>query len=93
MDAPPSAAESLPALYRAILDVIADLERRGLRVDAVRIRAEATAIYSRAWDDAGRRRLTHLHARAWRLLAGVDDRRPAHRRSWRREALPRPSTR
>jgi hypothetical protein len=93
MDAPPSAAESLPALYRAILDVIADLERQGRRVEAVRIRAQAAAVYSRAWDDSGRRRLTQLHTRAWRLLEGADDRHVVRRRSWRRQPLARPATR
>lgn len=73
--------ESLPALYRAILDVVADLERRGRRSDAVRIRAAAAAAYSTAWDDSGRRRLAQLHLRAWRLVQGEDE-RPAGR-SWR----------
>ena len=84
MDSTIPPAESLPALYRAILDVVAELERRGRRGDAVRIRADATAVYSDAWDDAGRRRLTQLHVRAWRLVQGLDERRDAGIRSWRR---------
>lgn len=53
-------AEELPALYRAILDRVADLEASGERAEAGRIRREATAAYSRAWDDRARRRLTSL---------------------------------
>ena len=93
MDSAPSHAESLPALYRAILDVVADLERRGRRGDAVRIRADAAAVYSRAWDDNGRRQLSQLHGRAWRLLQGADDRHSIGPRSWRRAAVPGRATR
>ena len=77
-------AESLPALYRAILDMVAELERRGRRADAVRIRSQAAAAYSTAWDEAGRRRLTQLHVRAWRLVQGPADRREVRRPAWRR---------
>lgn len=93
MDSTAPPAESLPALYRAILDAIADLERRGRRADALRIRAEAAAVYSTAWDDAGRRRLTQLHARAWRLVQGSDERRIARRPTWRRAPSIRPAER
>jgi hypothetical protein len=86
MDSTIPSAESLPALYRAILDVVAELERRGRRVDAVRIRADAAAAYSNAWDEPGRRRLSQLHMRAWRLVQGLDQRRDPGRRSWRRAA-------
>jgi hypothetical protein len=78
-------AEDLPALYRAILDAVADLERRGRRVDARRIRSEATAAYSSSWDEAGRRRLEQLHAQAWRLIAGSEEHQ-ARRIGWRRPA-------
>ena len=53
-------AEELPALYRAILDRVAELEASGQRAEAGRIRRKATAAYSRAWDDRARRRLTDL---------------------------------
>jgi hypothetical protein len=53
-------AEDMPALYRAILDRVAALEAAGKRSEAARVRREATAAYSRAWDDRTRRRLTHL---------------------------------
>lgn len=53
-------AEELPALYRAILDAVARLEATGQRRHAARVRRDATAAYSRAWDDRARRRLTIL---------------------------------
>lgn len=56
----PAPAELLPFRYRTILDGIADLEARGRRRDAIRIRAQATRAYSRAWD-----------ARALRTLDGL----------------------
>ena len=53
-------AEELPALYRAILDRVAELEAAGARTEAARVRRDATAAYSRAWDERSRRRLTAL---------------------------------
>ena len=67
-------AEGLPALYRAILDAVAELEHAGERSEAGRVRADATRAYSRAWDEVTRRRLAQLHVRARRTLDG--DRRP-----------------
>jgi hypothetical protein len=60
--------EDLPALYRAILDAVAELERRGGRAEAARIRSDATAAYSRSWDEVSRRRLDQLHLRARRSI-------------------------
>jgi hypothetical protein len=60
---PNSLAEELPSLYRAILDRVAELEAAGHRTEAARMRSSATQIYSRAWDDRARRRLTALLAR------------------------------
>ena len=65
-------AEDLPELYRAILDRVADLERIGARRDAGLIRANATRVYSDAWDERARRRLLTLLARANRGLAAPD---------------------
>lgn len=62
-------AEDLPEIYRATLDRVADLERIGARRDAGRIRASATKAYSDAWDEAARRHLLALLARAERGLA------------------------
>jgi hypothetical protein len=57
---PNSAAEELPALYRAILDRVGQLEAVGQRQVANRVRADAIKIYSRAWDERARRELTAL---------------------------------
>lgn len=63
---PNAPAEELPALYRAILDRVAHLEATGHRAEALRIRADATKAYSRAWDDRARRQLEALLRRAER---------------------------
>lgn len=57
---PNSVSEELPALYRAILDRVAQLASSGERSTANRVRAEATRIYSRRWDDRARRHLEDL---------------------------------
>jgi len=63
---PHSPAEELPALYRAILDRVAELEASGERADAARVRSAATRSYSRAWDDRARRELDSMLRRAER---------------------------
>jgi sigma54-dependent transcription regulator len=57
---PTSAAEELPGLYRAVLDRVGELEASGRRDLANTVRAEATRIYSRSWDDHARRALLAL---------------------------------
>jgi len=57
---PNSAAEELPALYRAVLDRVAELESGGRRDLANQVRADAIRIYSRSWDDRARRELQAL---------------------------------
>ena len=59
-----SPAEELPALYRAILDRVAELEEAGQRARAARLRSDATAAYSRAWDERARRRMETLLRRS-----------------------------
>jgi hypothetical protein len=66
---PKSRAEDLPTLYRAILDRVALLESAGDRREAARVRSDATAAYSRAWDDRARRELESLLRRAERPTA------------------------
>ena len=61
---PNSAAEDLPALYRAVLDRVAQLEASGKRDLANLVRADATRIYSRAWDERARRELDSLLRRS-----------------------------
>jgi hypothetical protein len=81
----PTLAEDLPELYRAILDRVADLEHIGARRDAARIRSAATRAYSDAWNEATRRQLVGLQARAVRGLAV-----PSRPRGWslRRRSVP-----
>lgn len=64
-----SPAEELPALYRAILDRVAELEADGERATAARLRSDATDAYSRAWDERARRRLEALLRRSDRDAA------------------------
>jgi len=63
-----SAAEQLPALYRAILDQVAELERLGQRSAAARFRSDAITTYSRSWDASGRRRLEAILRRTERAI-------------------------
>jgi hypothetical protein len=64
-----SAAEELPALYRAILDRVARMEASGERAAAARLRSDATRAYSRAWDEKARRRLQQLLDRVERPIS------------------------
>jgi hypothetical protein len=57
---PKSAAEELPSLYRAVLERVGELEAGGRRDVANAVRAEATRIYSRSWDDNARTALLAL---------------------------------
>lgn len=66
---PNSPADDLPALYRAILDRVAELEAAGQRSEATLVRADATRAYSRAWDGKARRQLEALLRRAVRPTA------------------------
>jgi hypothetical protein len=67
-----SPAHELPELYRAVLERISSLEQSGHRREGDLIRREAITAYSRAWDDAARRRLEHLRIRAERVLGGQE---------------------
>jgi hypothetical protein len=78
---PNSASEDLPALYRAILDRVAEITAGGQRLLANEVRAEAIRIYSRAWDDRARRELLSL---LHRYPADDVEPRPAHRGPRRR---------
>ena len=60
---PTSPAEELPALYRAVLDRVAQIEAEGRRAAAYRLRSDAVRIYSRSWDDRARRALQDLLGR------------------------------
>jgi hypothetical protein len=69
-------AEDLPALYRAVLDGVAELERRGQRQMAGSIRRDAITAYSAAWDDRHR---THLSGLVNRVRRELDRRAPRGR--------------
>ncbi len=71
-DSASTPAEELPGLYRTILERVAELELRGDRLEASRIRMAATETYSGSWDESGRSRLIHLVHRADRVLGGHD---------------------
>ncbi len=70
-----SVAEIMPVLYRGVLDSVADLEARNGRIEAARIRAEATRIYSHAWNVDAARRLRALCERAGRAATVPTERR------------------
>jgi hypothetical protein len=76
-------AEDLPALYRAILDGIANLERVGQHQEAALIRIEATRVYSTSWDERARRRLLQIERRIGRIIAGDERPRNEQARSWK----------
>jgi hypothetical protein len=69
-------AETLPTLYRVILDDVWALERAGSRRAAGRLRIEATRAYSRAWDEKAIRQLEEIGRKARRQLAASDRARP-----------------
>jgi hypothetical protein len=71
-------AETLPVLYRAVLDAVTELESRGLRREAATIRADATEAYSGPWNPGASRRMASLRDRARKVLEGrKGTRRPA----------------
>jgi len=80
---PNSAAEDLPALYRAVLDRVAEIASTGRRPLANDVRAQAIRIYSRAWDERARRELESLLRRHSAELATHPARRGSRRRSVR----------
>jgi len=57
-------ADYLPVLYRAALDAVDELSQLGLRADATKLRDRATRAYSRSWDDACKRTLVDVQAKA-----------------------------
>jgi hypothetical protein len=57
-------AETLPRVYRRVLDAVALLEQLGERQEAARFRSAAIRVYSGSWDVASHRQLEDLLARA-----------------------------
>ena len=63
MNSDQTIAETLPRLYREVLDGLARLDGLGARNEAARWRTEAIAGYSRTWDAACQKRLRELLSR------------------------------
>lgn len=82
MESQSSPSEELPALYRAILDGVLELEQMGNRREAQLIRARATAAYSGSWNAHCRRRLIQLRQRIDRVLDGRDRPHDLRPRGW-----------
>ncbi|MEA2611161.1 MAG: hypothetical protein QOI37_1161 [Chloroflexota bacterium] len=78
---PNLAAEELPALYRAVLDRVAQLEGSDERELARRIRADAMRIYSKSWDARAKNDLEALLRR--HALAAPVAHRPGRSLRWR----------
>jgi hypothetical protein len=57
-------AETLPRVYRRVLDAVGRLERLGGRQDAARFRSAAIRVYSGSWDAAAHRHLEEVATRA-----------------------------
>lgn len=90
----PPVAETLPGLYREVLDAVAALEQGGQRREADRVRAEATTAYSRAWNEVAARRLQRLRDDALRMARrhhGRDGARPWAAANRRRTIEGRPA--
>ena len=81
---PNPVSEELPALYRAVLDRVAEISASGQRHLANKIRAEAITIYSRAWDDRARR---DLDALLRRYASEGADPQPATQTGTRRRSI------
>ena len=71
----PTIAETLPCLFREVLDALARLEELGARTDAARLRSEAIDGYSRAWDLACKKRLENLRGRIDNTVRDLEGRR------------------
>jgi len=56
-------AETLPRVYRRILDAAGRLEELGCRQEAARFRAAAIRVYSGSWNATSQRQLEDVAAR------------------------------
>ena len=64
MDPAQDDVESMPRLYRAVLDLVAELESvEEVRRDVARMRAEAIRTYAAAWNPTQEHRLQGLYRR------------------------------
>jgi len=58
-----SVAETLPRVYRRVLEAVERLEQLGGRQEAARFRAAAIRVYSGSWDDSSHRHLEDVAIR------------------------------
>jgi hypothetical protein len=65
-----SPAAEMPLMYRAVLDLVVELERMGAWRDAAEIRAEAIRSYSALWDRGSFDSMSRLGLKAIRLVDG-----------------------
>lgn len=72
-----SIADTLPELYRSVLERVVSLEHTGHRHEALVIRRAAVEAYSKAWDARAQDRLMKLQSRAERVLDGLEQPHPA----------------
>ena len=63
MDPELTVAETLPRVYRRVLDAVGRLHRLGGTQEAARFRATAIRVYSGSWDAASQRKLEDVAAR------------------------------
>lgn len=57
-------AETLPRVYRRVLDAVGRLEQLGDGQEAARFRSTAIRVYSGSWNAASHRKLEEVAARA-----------------------------
>lgn len=69
LSAPLTRDERMPRLYRAVLDGVSELERRGERAVAARFRADARRAYT-VWDARAEERMRQILDRLDRQLHG-----------------------
>jgi hypothetical protein len=72
-----SVAETLPRVYRRVLDAVERLERLGGREEAARFRAAAIRLYSGSWDASSHRHLEDVANRAEAAARSRDHREQA----------------
>lgn len=65
-----SLSDTIPVLYRRLLDSVDELERMGRRAEASRYRAEAIRLYSTSWSSSNVRRMERLHEKVLELNQG-----------------------
>ena len=75
-----SVAETLPRVYRRVLDAVERLEQLGGRQEAARFRAAAIRVYSGSWDASSHRHLEDVALRAEIRGPGARTPRAAPRR-------------